>query len=97
VSGERPGCSIDSQGEASDRDTTEDGSSVGTLKLHQSDLKTIVSQKWADFRDNLSDFRDNGIRTSLGFFSSQVLKEHCAFAVTKAFIFIDWPNKTPNS
>ena len=52
MSGERPGCSIDSQGEASDRDTTEDGSSVGTLKLHQPDLKTIVSQKWADFRDN---------------------------------------------
>ena len=39
--------SIDSQGEASDRDTTEDGSSVGTLKPHQPDPKTIVSQNLA--------------------------------------------------
>lgn len=45
MSGERPGCSIDSQGEASDRDTAEDGSSVVTVKPYQPDPKTIVSQK----------------------------------------------------
>ena len=48
VSGERPGCSIDSQGEASDRDTAEHGSSLVTLKPHQPDPKTIVSHKLAD-------------------------------------------------
>lgn len=48
MSGERPGSSIDSQGEASDRDTAEDGSSVVTVKPYQPDPKTIVSQKLAD-------------------------------------------------
>jgi len=54
VSGQRPGCSTDSQGEPADSDRAGNGSYVATLKHHQPDPKTIVCQKLADKNSKIS-------------------------------------------
>ena len=100
MSGERPGCSIDSQGEASDRDTTEEGSSVATLKPHQPDPKTIVSQKLADktLRFQRQWYQDfpwlhfiPGVEGVLCFYCRKALeKKTSQLAKNKGYIHFHW-------